>query len=388
MPEISDVACVDADLSPGQPALSSQAGLLSDSWNEHAQEWIDWVRAPDCQDSYWRFHRDHFLSLIPPLKREQVIVDIGCGEGRVARDLQQLDRTVLGVDLSPTMCQATASHDQPAPVLQADAASLPLLDDSVDCAIAFMSLQDIDDMTAAVKEIGRVLKDGASLALAIVHPLYSAGKFSTPQDNGDGLFVLKRTYFQPERLVSTDSHGDLHMTFFREHRPLQAYFNALTKADLHVKEVLELSDEDEDRHRDGIPMFLDIVATRMPRPTQQGTEVVVVFRQEPKRTRIKMPASWWPGLTSVWLSVTVTVTSAWRVNLAAGRRWRSLVQFGGRKVAAGPDHAGDAVQVVHALDGILVQQHQVGLLALLDSAQGLGPAQELGGVQGDGLQDP
>jgi SAM-dependent methyltransferase len=387
MPETSDVACVNADLSPGQPGLSSQVGLLSDSWNEHAQEWIDWVRAPNCQDSYWRFHRDHFLSLIPPLKREQVIVDIGCGEGRVARDLQLLDRTVLGVDLSPTMCQATASHDQPTPVLQADAACLPLLSNSVDCAVAFMSLQDIDDMTTAVKEIARVLKDGASLAMAIVHPMYSGGKFSAPGDSGDELFVLKRTYFQPERLESKDSHGSLHMTFFREHRPLQAYLNALTKADLHVQEVLELSDEDGDRHRDGIPMFLDIVATRMPRPTQQGTEVVVVFQQKPRRTRIKMPASWWPGLTSVWLSFTVTVMSAWRVNLAASRRWRSLVQFGGRMAAAGPDHAGDAVEVVHALDGILVQHHQVGLLALLDGAQGLGPAQELGGVQSDGLQD-
>jgi SAM-dependent methyltransferase len=303
--------------------MTDQVGLLSASWNEHAQEWIDWVRAPDCQDSYWRFHRDRFLSLVPPLKPDQVIIDIGCGEGRVARDLQQLDRTVLGIDLSPAMCQAAASHDQRTPVLQGDAASLPLRDNSVDCAVAFMSLQDIDDMTAAVKEIARVLKDGASLAMAIVHPLYSAGRFSVPQDNGEGVFELKRTYFQPKRLVSTDSHGSLHMTFFREHRPLQAYFNALTKADLHLQEVLELSDEDEGRHRDGIPMFLDIVATRLPRQPPGSTEVVVVVQQQPRTIRIKMPASWWPDLVSVWLS-SVAVMSAWRANLSISRRSRSL----------------------------------------------------------------
>jgi hypothetical protein len=43
-------------------------GLLSESWDKHAQEWIDWTLAPDHQDSYLRFHRNSFLPLIPPLK--------------------------------------------------------------------------------------------------------------------------------------------------------------------------------------------------------------------------------------------------------------------------------------------------------------------------------
>jgi SAM-dependent methyltransferase len=306
-------------------SMTDQVGLLSESWNEHAQEWIDWVRAPDCQDSYWRFHRDRFLDLIPPLKQDQVIVDIGCGEGRLARDLQLLDRTVLGVDLSPTMCQAAARHDQPTPVLRADAANLPLADNSVDCAIAFMSLQDIDDMPGAVREIARVLKDGASAAVAILHPMYSAGRFSAPEDQGDDLFVLKRTYFQRERLVSTNSNGELHVTFFREHRPLQAYLNALTKAGLHVEEVLELSDEDQARHHDGIPMFLDIVATRLPRAPQENVVVVVEPAGPPKRTHIKMSASWWPSLVSFLVSSAVPVLSAWRANLLSiSRRGRSL----------------------------------------------------------------
>ena len=116
-------------------------------------------------------------------------------------------------------------------------------------------------MTGAVNEIARVLKDGASLAMAIVHPMYSGGKFAAPGDNGKNAFVMKRTYFQPEVLVSTDTHGDLSVTLFREHRPLQLYMNALIKAGFHVKEMLELSDEDETRDRDGIPLFLDLVAT-------------------------------------------------------------------------------------------------------------------------------
>lgn len=255
--------------------MTDQVGPLRQGWDVHAQEWIDWVRSPDCQDSYWRFHRDSFLELIPPLKSDQLLIDIGCGEGRVARDLQLRDQRVFGVDLSFTMCKATAAHSSdPSPVLQADAAALPLADSSVDGAIAFMSLQDIDNMTGAVNEISRVLKDGASMTMAIVHPMYSSGKFSQPQNDGKNSFVMKRTYFQTEILVSTDHHGDLSVTLFREHRPLQSYINALTRADFHVEQLLELSDEDEDRDRSGIPMFLDLVATRLPRSPKEIPAVV------------------------------------------------------------------------------------------------------------------
>jgi ubiquinone/menaquinone biosynthesis C-methylase UbiE len=40
----------------------------------------------------------------------------------------------------------------------ADAAALPLEDASVDLAVAFMSLHDIDAMSSAVREIARILE--------------------------------------------------------------------------------------------------------------------------------------------------------------------------------------------------------------------------------------
>lgn len=264
MPRTSDVACVDATLSPGQPLTSDQVGLLSENWNAHAQEWIDWVRAPDRQDSYWRFHRDLFLKLVP--KPGKLTVDIGCGEGRVGRDLTRRGHKVLGFDLSHKMCHAAANFPgKPAFAVQADAVKLPLANRSADCAIAFMSLQDIDNMPGAINEIARVLKDGASLAMAIVHPVYSGGGFSDNEDR----FVFKRSYFKPERLVSRGGHGSLTVTFFREHRPLQAYIQALTEAGFNIEQLLELTDNDQNSHREGVPMFLDILATRRPRKSRR-----------------------------------------------------------------------------------------------------------------------
>ncbi len=252
---------------------TDQVGLLRESWDTHAHEWIKWVRAPGRQDSYWRFHRERFLSLVPDAG--QLTVDIGCGEGRVGRDLQKLGHRVLGVDWSYTMCRAAEKHTERSPAVVGDAADLPLSDRSADCAIAFMSLQDIDDMPAAVKEISRVLDDDCLLVLAIVHPMYSGGKFSriklSRARRNSSPFVIKRSYFQTKRLVSTDVHGGLRVTLFREHRPLQAYTKALIDAGFNIEKLVELTDADQARHREGIPVFLDILARRKPREKQANS---------------------------------------------------------------------------------------------------------------------
>lgn len=245
--------------------MTDHVGSLSESWDAHAEEWIDWVRAPDCPDSYWRFHRDQFLALVPAPKAGKLTIDVGCGEGRVGRDLEKLGHKVVGFDSSEAMCRASTSHPiAPSAAIQADAAKLPMADRSADCAIAFMSLQDIDDMRGAISELGRVLKDGGSLAMAIVHPMYSGGGFS----EGENIFVFKRSYFKPERLVSQDRYGSLTVTFFREHRPLQAYIQSLTEAGFLIEQLIELTDNDVRDGRDGVPMFLDVLATRRPRKSR------------------------------------------------------------------------------------------------------------------------
>jgi SAM-dependent methyltransferase len=70
---------------------------LRDRWERDAADWIRWAREPG-HDSYWRFHREPFLELVPPPRR--LTLDIGCGEGRVTRDLRQLGHRVIGVDAS------------------------------------------------------------------------------------------------------------------------------------------------------------------------------------------------------------------------------------------------------------------------------------------------
>src|SRR5580700_3972745 len=112
---------------------------LREAWESHAEEWIRWVRTPG-HDSYEQFHGRQFLSLLPQPGR--LTIDLGGGEGRLARDLQSQGYRVIVFDGSLTLTRACATHEQPMPVVVADIASVPVRDRSADLVVAFMSLHD------------------------------------------------------------------------------------------------------------------------------------------------------------------------------------------------------------------------------------------------------
>ena len=110
---------------------------LGDFWEREAEKWVRWAREPG-HGSYWLFHRDRFLELLPP--PGALTVDVGCGEGRLSRHLKELGHTVLAVDRSPTMVRHAREADAGLDVREADAAALPLEDGAADLVVSFMSL--------------------------------------------------------------------------------------------------------------------------------------------------------------------------------------------------------------------------------------------------------
>jgi len=147
------------------------AADLGASWKEHAEPWVIWARKPG-HDSYWRFHRDLFLASVPAAGRKTL--DVGCGEGRLSRDLKALGHDVVGVDISPTMLEAAQHADEQIETHLADAAELPFRDAAFDCVVAFMSLQDIDDLRGATE------KFNASSNLAAVSASRSCTHLTQP----------------------------------------------------------------------------------------------------------------------------------------------------------------------------------------------------------------
>jgi SAM-dependent methyltransferase len=215
-------------------------------------------------DSYWRFHRDQFLALLPAPGR--MVLDVGCGEGRLARDLKARGYRVVGVDGSPTLARLAHEADSEIPVQVGDAASLPFASATFDLVVAFMSLHDIVALDETVREIGRVLEPGGRVCVAIVHPINSAGAFESADPASP--FTIRGSYLEPFRYVDEIEREGLGMRFESEHRPLAAYFRALERTGLLVDALREplLPDEalryTENRRWQRLPLFLHVRALR------------------------------------------------------------------------------------------------------------------------------
>jgi SAM-dependent methyltransferase len=207
---------------------------LSEAWDAVADDWVRWARAPG-HDSYWQFHRDAFFELVPPAGSRTL--DLGCGEGRVARDLHSRGHRVTGVDASARLIEAARAEDPSGDYRVADAAKLPVDDGSCDLVVAFMVLHDVDNLGAVVDEIARVLCGGGRLCAAIVHPLNSAGVFEG--EDADSRFVVSASYLAQFRYDDRIERHGLRMHFHSMHRPLDAYSRAFEAAGLVMEAIRE-----------------------------------------------------------------------------------------------------------------------------------------------------
>jgi SAM-dependent methyltransferase len=229
---------------------------LRDAWEAEAANWVEWARRVG-HDSYGKFHRDAFFELLPPPGRRTL--DVGCGEGRLARDLASLGHRVVAVDAAPSMIAYAREADPEGEYVLASGAALPFEDGFADLVIAFMSIQDMDDPEGAVREAWRVLEPGGRFCVALVHPINSGGTFEG--DEEDAPFVLRESYFDQRRYVDRIEKGGIEMTFTSDHRSLEGWLEPVSEAGFLVERVREVQTVDHPRWR-RVPMFLHVRAVK------------------------------------------------------------------------------------------------------------------------------
>lgn len=206
-------------------------------------------------DSYERFHRDALFRLLPTPGRRTL--DLGCGEGRVARDLTLAGHLVVGLDRSPTLVASARGHTEPTAVVVGDAAELAIGDATVDLVVAFMSLHDIDRPAEALAEVARVLEAGGRAVVAVVHPLKGSGHFAGPRSQ-QRPFVIEGSYLAPRRYADEEERDGLRMRFVSDHRSMQDWSSLIEAAGLLVEAIREVGSPDPADRWHGIPLFLHV----------------------------------------------------------------------------------------------------------------------------------
>lgn len=221
---------------------------MSTGWEDRAPEWLAWARTPG-HDSYWQF-REAFFELLPP--PDGLALEVGCGEGRVCRDLNARGWEATGVDASPFLVAAAREADPDGRYEVGAAEDLEFADGSFSLVVLYNSLMDVADMPRAVAEAARVLRSGGHLAACVTHPFRDVGRFESRDD--DARFVVEGSYLQEGQFEGTFTRGGLTMRFDGRTYPIASYAAALERAGLLIEALREpVGFDDRDRR---IPEFL------------------------------------------------------------------------------------------------------------------------------------
>jgi ubiquinone/menaquinone biosynthesis C-methylase UbiE len=215
-------------------------------FEDRAQGWLAWARTPG-HDAYWRY-RDAFFALLP--EPGEATLEVGCGEGRVTRDLTARGHRVTSIDASPTLLRAAAEADPAGRYVEGVAEALPFADATFDLVVAYNSLMDVADMPAAVRETARVLTPGGRLCACVTHPMADAGTWLD-----DTHFTVTEPYLERREMHVPIERDGLAFTFEGPAYPLQDYVAALEGARLAIEALREPADPEGGRWA-RVPMFL------------------------------------------------------------------------------------------------------------------------------------
>lgn len=206
-------------------------------WDEHAQWWID---------GFTNGADPEYVEQIIPLAVEELVgrhkvLDLGCGDGQIARALAAQGSDVLGVDPTQLHIDIAIERGGGPRYLLGGATDIPADDNSFDAVVACLVFEHIDQMDEAMTEVARVLKPNGQFSFFLNHPL-----LQTP---GSG-WIDDHIIDPPEQywrigpyLVETESieevEKDVYIRFI--HRPLSRYVNALIANGMTLERMVEPS---------------------------------------------------------------------------------------------------------------------------------------------------
>ncbi len=209
--------------------------MAAELWEINARWWADgFTEGADAE------YTEQILPLAAAhLAGATRVLDVGCGEGQVARlaaGLAGVER-VVGVD--PTWAQLALAAERDGGILLArgGAAALPFATGSFDAAVACLVFEHVEAVDAALAEVGRVLAPGGRFVFMLNHPL-----LQTPGSGWIDDTILDEQYWRIGPYLVEDRNieeveKNVWIPFI--HRPVSRYVNAMAAAGLLVTHMGE-----------------------------------------------------------------------------------------------------------------------------------------------------
>ncbi len=178
------------------------------------------------------------------LAKNQVVLDLACGQGFFSRIFAQSGAKVIASDISAELIKIAKNH----PSKNIDYHVSPAddikfcADKSVDSIIIILALQNIKNVDGVLAECARVLKENGSMYLVLNHPAFRPPKASSwGWDDQEKVQYRRLDTYLSEFQTEIDMHpgqknAEKTVSF---HRSLQWYFKMLRKNGFAVAKLEE-----------------------------------------------------------------------------------------------------------------------------------------------------
>jgi 2-polyprenyl-3-methyl-5-hydroxy-6-metoxy-1,4-benzoquinol methylase len=256
-------------LTDAQPVSAS----AQEAWDANAEFWLRIIRE----------HRDRYRTeLTDPALLDAIgdvtgldILDVGCGEGYMARELASRSaRQVNGIDTSREQVKAAEAAMVPGTSFgEASASDLPFAPESFDVVLANHLLNDLPDIAGPVGEFARVLRPGGRFVALMLHPcFYEHSAERTPGSRmlSASEYFTRRAVEQPFEVDGLTSPAASTSWV----RPLESYTQALTGNGLVITLLTEPHPSEQQvissqwwRENFPRPLFLLITTLKLPTAT-------------------------------------------------------------------------------------------------------------------------
>jgi SAM-dependent methyltransferase len=202
-------------------------------WEQHAGWWQREFSAGADPE-----YVDQILPLVARhLEGARRVLDIGCGEGQVARHLAACGVEVIGLDPTPSQINVARDRAGGPRYARARADALPCRDEAFDSVLVCLALEHVDAFEDAIQEVARTLAPGGRFVLVVCHPLLQAPGSGWIDDRITGEHYWRIGQYLRDVVVVDEVAPGISLRFI--HRRLSRYVHAMGTAGLLIEDMEE-----------------------------------------------------------------------------------------------------------------------------------------------------